>query len=122
MICGSCGNEFSTEKFDVCPYCLNPVKKIYVEKSVLIQESICEVNEIDEVKIMPETHEKIEIWSQEEDFEIFEEELIDKNADVQDEEVLIDEIGLSDRMVNALRRAGVHKLNDLVLFLAENSL
>ncbi|RRC90793.1 hypothetical protein EII25_07465, partial [Erysipelotrichaceae bacterium OH741_COT-311] len=34
----------------------------------------------------------------------------------------IGEIGLSDRMVNALRRAGVHKLNDLVLFLAENSL
>ena len=28
MICKVCGSEFNIENFDVCPYCLTPVKNM----------------------------------------------------------------------------------------------
>lgn len=124
MICSFCGNEYSPENFDMCPYCLTPSGKtnegITEEDVTSDQEEIIEetfgnvvINEDDEYR-------RIDLL--EDDYEVTQEDLEEDAPEEELEEVLISELGLSVRAVNALRRARIHTLNELILFLSENSL
>lgn len=121
MICKVCGSEFNIENFDVCPYCLAPVEKDNVE---LLD---AEINEVEEHNNVSEQMENVESHSESsfcmtEEYVVTEEDLIEEPETDETEEVLIDEIGLSVRAVNAFRRASIFTLNELVEFLAVNSI
>lgn len=124
MICSACGNEFNIENFDLCPYCLTPAKKAMkdVKSEEALQDSDYELNDLSSGKVLEENYNNKEIEIFEEDYQVSEEDLIEECEDNQEEDILIDEIGLSARVINALRRARIYTVNDLVLFLNENSL
>ena len=126
MICKVCGSEFNIENFDVCPYCLTPV--------ILESEDVIESKEAKEETESVDNNENIEVENaesevaddpetEEDDYVVTEEDLIEEieEESVDEEEVLIDEIGLSVRAVNAFRRAKIYTLNELIEFLAVNS-
>lgn len=121
MICKVCGSEFNIENFDVCPYCMTPV--------VLETENLPEIDEVTEVKaVVDENIDGVEEFVESiatdisdvlnDDYVVTEEDLIEEHIE---EEVLIDELGLSVRAVNAFRRAKIYTLNELVEFLTVNS-
>lgn len=121
MICKVCGSEFNIENFGICPYCLTPV--------VLETENLPEIDEVTEVKeVVDENIDGVEEFVEsiatdisdalDDDYVVTEEDLIEEHIE---EEVLIDELGLSVRAVNAFRRAKIYTLNELVEFLTVNS-
>lgn len=120
MICKICGSEFNIENFDMCPYCLTPVEKNNVEFVIY------EINEVEEYNNAIEQTEKVESHFESDfntidEYVVTEEDLIEESEIDETEVVLIDEIGLSVRAVNAFRRAGIYTLNELIEFLATNS-
>lgn len=125
MICKVCGSEFNIENFDVCPYCLTPAKVDDEDKqeSEAIQQ-ISEVKNEDQTVFQESVNtalnpiENNEIG--EDDYRVAEEDLLEERT--EEKEVLIDELGLSVRAVNAFRRAKINTLNELIGFLAENDI
>lgn len=124
MICKVCGSEFNIENFDICPYCMTPV----TSKSEDDSEKTEVIDEVEDV-ITDEAIEKEaedddslsteNSYADEEDYVVTEEDLFEEP--IEDEEVLIDELGLSVRAVNAFRRAKIFTLNGLIEFLTVNS-
>lgn len=126
MICKVCGSEFNIENFDVCPYCMTPIEQPDVvepcvsETCVNTEEAEC-IEELIEVAEQPEVDQcSEELKYLEEDFEITEAGLIDEK-DVQ-EDIPIEELGLSVRALNAFLRVNIHTLNALIEFLATNDI
>ena len=122
MICKVCGSEFNEENFDMCPYCLTPVSSICSEGENVDTISNNEIKNENQICL----EEQVDSISTDEmpydDFEVSEEDLIEENEELnQEQEILIDELGLSVRAVNAFRRAKIYTLNELVEFLAVNS-
>lgn len=120
MICKVCGSEFNIENFDVCPYCLTPIENSSFETTV------CENPIIERIENDSENAEILDSNSVEEsityeDYVVTEDDLLEEEEEEEAEEVLIDEIGLSVRAVNAFRRARINTLNELIEFLATNS-
>lgn len=125
MICKCCGSEFNIENFDVCPYCLTPVvlESVEVADSIEVKE---DTESIDGEEIIEVENNELVATdnseADEDDYIVTEEDLIEEiNEESAEEEVLIDEIGLSVRAVNAFRRAKIYTLNELIEFLAVNS-
>ena len=124
MICKVCGSEFNSENFDMCPYCMTPVIR---EQEELLNntETMDEVEDIisnEAVEKETEDVDSIDAESSyefEDDYVVTEEDLLEEIA--EEEEVLIDELGLSVRAVNAFRRAKIYTLNELIEFLTINS-
>ncbi|SEP84465.1 RNA polymerase, alpha chain C terminal domain [Lachnospiraceae bacterium RM5] len=123
MICNACGSEFNIENFDVCPYCLTPVNKIDESRDIRLDESsVIGIDAINEQVLIDQNEQLLideDIYTQDE-YEVTEEDLIEEVQEEQ-QEILIDELGLSVRAVNAFRRAKIYTLSDLIIFLAENS-
>ena len=122
MICKVCGSEFNSENFDLCPFCLTPIEK--EDKNENTIATITEVISIQETN----TNETIHIFQPKEnvaqiidDYEVTAEDLIEEEDNCSDDEIMIDELGLSVRAVNAFRRANIHTLGDLIHFLAVNN-
>lgn len=125
MICKVCGSDFNIENFDMCPYCLTPVEHVdlnYIGESA---PDMVEAEAIEkEVLEVPKSYECISEESQieiDEDYEVTEADLLEDESEESQEEIGIDEIGLSVRAVNAFRRGGIHTLSELIDFLAVNS-
>lgn len=125
MICKVCGSEFNIENFDMCPYCLTPVKKVDENNQESTEGQA--INEIDNEGHITseETMDTSDLLIEDhniydDDYVVTEEDLLEEEPE-EEEEVLIDELGLSVRAVNAFRRARIHTLNELIEFLAENS-
>lgn len=127
MICKVCGSEFNIENFDVCPYCMSPVDEQnieigFIEKVTEEKESVFEnFNVVD--KIRQETtidESNAGLNYMEDEYEITEADLIEEKEKQLD--LSIEELGLSVRALNALKRARVYTLNSLIEFLASNDL
>lgn len=123
MICKVCGSEFNIENFDVCPYCLTPVKNMNdTDKNGFEKAVISDCSSEDNYNKGEEHIESAstDYFSLYDNYEVTEEDLIDP-SDEKEQEVLIDELGLSVRAVNAFKRARIYTLNELIVFLANNS-
>jgi hypothetical protein len=128
MICNVCGSEFSIDIFDMCPYCMTPF--VNKEDNDVIEEKGEEVEEllnIDDIDIEAITKEIENVVSSEFVFDFDENEFEISDADLfeereeQEEDISIDELGLSVRAINAFRRARINTLSELMLFLTTNS-
>lgn len=125
MICKVCGSEFNIENFDVCPYCLTPAKSIDESENgkigkPLTRESSLEDNNKSNGDITSTSTDDY-LSHYKDDYEVTEEDLLECTDEI-DKEVLIDELGLSVRALNAFKRAKIYTLNDLMVFLADNSI
>lgn len=126
MICKVCGSEFSIENFDLCPYCMTPIEQENVVESCVTEvmvkedslESIGEV--VDEVQYVETGFISDDLNHMEEEMLITEADLIEEKDSQVD--IPIEELGLSVRALNAFRRAHIHTLNQLIEFLATNSI
>lgn len=125
MICKVCGSEFNKENFDVCPYCLAPVCSICSEAEDIKQSSNVTGNDGNQIQFEVENNDSTsaDISSLYDDYEVTEADLMEEKEEIdQEQEILIDELGLSVRAVNAFHRAKIYTLNELVEFLALNSI
>ena len=126
MICKVCGSEFNIENFDVCPYCMTPIEKeIFVENNdsehIIVEDSFESIHEI--IEISQETEMDLfshDLNDMDEEIEITEVDLIEEKEEQED--ISIDELGLSVRALNAFRRARINTLNELIEFLATNDI
>lgn len=121
MICKVCGSEFNIENFDVCPYCMTPViEKDDIEQEIDIvnDDVVCDAE--DEYNKFADT----KISELDEDFVITEEDLVEECDEEQDpeKEILIEDLGLSVRATNVFKRANIFTLNEMIEFLAMNSI
>ena len=122
MICKVCGSEFNSENFDLCPYCLTPI-----DKEAKSEDKIETATE--ELSTQEKKSEETTNGSQPEenvtyvidDYEVTADDLIEEPDEDISDEIMIDELGLSVRAVNAFRRANIQTLGDLVEFLAVNN-
>ena len=143
MICKSCGGEFNEENFAVCPYCLEPFAE---EKSTCAMESVIpEIKDasIEEPELPDETGGDVYISSNggvkdnisvseiniaEENDSLFVDENIGMEREVastseKKDYLSFDDIeGLSVRALNAMHRAGLFTINELIDFLSEHTL
>lgn len=123
MICSVCGSEFNEDNFDLCPYCLTPVKKNETVKNKKFMENISQnviaIDESSNVEMMESQEESINSKNFDDDFEITKEDLTEGITEVK-HEILIDELGLSIRAVNAFKRANINTLSELIEFLLSN--
>lgn len=126
MICKVCGSEFNIENFDICPYCMTPVEKKSVAESydseIIVKEDSYEsLDELeDDVQELEMSLISDDMSYMEEEIEITEADLIEEK-DIQ-EDIPIEELGLSVRALNAFRRVHIHTLNQLIEFLATNNI
>ena len=127
MICKVCGSEFNIENFDICPYCMTPIEAHNVE--IGVAEKVNEEKESDSANfdVVEEMRQETEIdvpsdilKYMEDEYEITEADLIEEK-EIQ-EDIPIDELGLSVRALNAFRRVGIRTLNELIEFLASNEI
>lgn len=143
MICKSCGGEFNEEYFAVCPYCLEPFTE---KKSTCAMESVIpEIKDasIEEPELPDETGGDVYISSNvdvkdnisvseiniaEENDSLFVDENIGMEREVastseKKDYLSFDDIeGLSVRALNAMHRAGLFTINELIDFLSEHTL
>lgn len=129
MICRICGSEISSEYFDICPYCLTPLKEDKKEGQSGLDSKNDEDNEYIEAVDARQMNDVLEFGEEyqvttgdllgekhENEYQITTTDLMHTKSKAE-KEIAVERLDLSVRALNVIKKEGINTLGELVEFL-----